>query len=186
VTWVTLVPGDKPTLVLQAHAALRAFVCVRERTCRVNGGLTDSLFTDFRPNKYGKYPIVLPAMVGPTFKRESPTSSERRGFDISSQRIIKSRLTSGHGDYQKERPDSTKIRSKAHSNPACDLHINLQMEATTFMTPTGRILGYICPVPSCRRRYNGFRYFREPEAADAIDEGFSVDPCASSLSESSE
>ena len=105
---------------------------------------------------------------------------------MSSQRTTNSRLTSDRSDHQKERPDSTKARSKTPSNPACNLHINLQMEATTFMTPTGRILGYICPVPSCRRRYNGIRYCQEPEVTVATHEGIPSDPCVSFLSESFE
>ena len=57
--------------------------------------------------------------------------------------------------------------SRRASNPACDLHISIQMEATTFMTPGGRILGYICPVPSCGRHYDGVRYFDKSDTTFA-------------------
>ena len=92
------------------------------------------------------------------------------------KRIADSDLTRNH---QNGRSDSTKARARGRSKAACDLHINLQMEATTFMTPTGRILGYVCPVPSCRRRYNGISYFQEPEATVATNEGIPSDPCVS-------
>jgi hypothetical protein len=84
------------------------------------------------------------------------------------KRIADSDLTRNH---QNGRSDSTKARARGRSKAACDWHINLQMEATTFMTPTGRILGYACPVPSCRRRYNDISYFQEPEATVATNEG---------------
>jgi hypothetical protein len=58
------------------------------------------------------------------------------------------------------------------------------MEVMTFMTPTGRILGYACPVPSCRRRYNGIRYFQEPEVTVATNEGIPSDPRVRFLRES--
>lgn len=100
----------------------------------------------------------------------------KKGFAMSSLRIANSRLTS---DHQKGRSDSTKARARGPSKPACDLHINLQMEATTFMTPTGRILGHVCPVPSCGRRYDGISYFQEPEVTGATNEGIPSDPCVS-------
>ena len=95
---------------------------------------------------------------------------------MSSLRIANPHLTS---DHQKGRSDSTKARTRGPSTAACDLHINLQMEATTFMTPTGRILGYVCPLASCRRRYNGISYFQDPEVTVAINEDIPSDRCVS-------
>jgi len=95
---------------------------------------------------------------------------------MSGPRIANSHLTS---DRQKGRSDFTKAHARGPSKPACDLHINLQMEAATFMTPTGRIFGYVCPIPTCRRRYNGISYFQEPEVTVATNEGIPSDPCVS-------
>ena len=39
--------------------------------------------------------------------------------------------------------------------PACDKHKNLQMVECWIETPIGKIFGYVCAVPGCRRQHDG-------------------------------
>jgi len=44
------------------------------------------------------------------------------------------------------------------SYPACDRHKNLQMIPQPLRRSSGLILGYVCPVPSCGRLFDGQTY----------------------------
>ena len=66
-------------------------------------------------------------------------------------------------NHHSRNADSKRFGEKTKTNPGCDRHPNLQMEAATSMTSAGRIFDYVCPVPSCRRHYDGARYFEEVE-----------------------
>jgi hypothetical protein len=82
---------------------------------------------------------------------------------IPHQRVAHTRAIQNDGTRQRDNAHSYRSGAKAKPNPACDRHPNLQMEATSFMTPRGGIIGYICPVPSCGRHYDGLRYFEGVE-----------------------
>jgi hypothetical protein len=52
-----------------------------------------------------------------------------------------------------------KVPMVAGTHPVCDRHTNLQMIPCSFERPTGRVLGHICPVPSCGRHHDDGGYF---------------------------
>jgi hypothetical protein len=45
------------------------------------------------------------------------------------------------------------------TSPPCDKHRNLQMVPFLVQVSTGQALVYVCPVPSCGRRYDDQGYF---------------------------
>ena len=97
--------------------------------------------------------------------------SSRGEAAIAHQRGTASHLVKG--SHQKGDADSKRVGAKTKSNPACDKHPNLQMEGASFMTPAGRIFSYICPVPSCGRRYDGKKYLEGCDVTYANQENAS-------------
>ena len=42
------------------------------------------------------------------------------------------------------------------TNPSCDRHKNLQMIPFSLDYPSGKISGYVCPVPTCRHFFGNW------------------------------
>jgi len=52
-----------------------------------------------------------------------------------------------------------KASMMARTHPVCDRHPNLQMIPCSFERPTGKVIGHICPVPTCGRHRDLSGYF---------------------------
>ena len=51
------------------------------------------------------------------------------------------------------------VEATLMTQPSCDRHKNLQMVPFPFEDPTGKVSGYICPVPACGRLHDKEGYF---------------------------